>query len=96
MELSHNTTSSIALPLNWSILLSTYSNQEASALWLKTKFGFGQEPTPEAAAGSVLKKNVSVIPLSGIPEKTTKGLGMPGLIVFECTPLGNEEDLGQR
>jgi hypothetical protein len=56
---------------------------DATAIWLERKFDV-------PASGAWASETVFSIPLSsaGGPDS----LGYPGLIVFECTPLGDVTD----
>ena len=72
-----------ALKLPWHIWLSLNPESDATAIWLERKFDM---PT----SGSWVNESVFSIPLSsaGDPAST----GYPGVIVFECTPLGEVTD----
>ncbi|KAF8962842.1 SAC3/GANP/Nin1/mts3/eIF-3 p25 family-domain-containing protein [Flammula alnicola] len=70
------------LKLPWHIWLSMNPESDATAIWLERKFD-----VPES--GSWASESVFSIPLSSASGITA---GYPGIIVFECTPLGDVAD----
>ncbi|KAG6836633.1 hypothetical protein H0H93_005660 [Arthromyces matolae] len=70
-----------ALPQpSWHIWLSMNPDSDATAIWLERKFDV-------PASGSWLSDAVFSIPLRRTTDMTS-----PGLIVFECTPMGGVAD----
>ncbi|KAF9530689.1 SAC3/GANP/Nin1/mts3/eIF-3 p25 family-domain-containing protein [Crepidotus variabilis] len=67
----------------WDIWLSLNPASDATAIWLERKFDM-----PDS--GSWTSESVFSIPLSS--TRTASQRGFPGLIVFECTPLGDISD----
>ncbi|KAJ3510677.1 hypothetical protein NLJ89_g4539 [Agrocybe chaxingu] len=72
-----------ALKLPWDIWLSLNPESDATAIWLEKKFDM-----PES--GAWVSESVFAIPLSSARAPAQKGF--PGVVVFECTPLGDVAD----
>jgi hypothetical protein len=75
--------SSSTLRLPWDIWLSLNPESDATAIWLERKFDM-----PDS--GSWVSDSVFTIPLA--PSKSPRAPGFPGMIVFECTPVGDVVD----
>ncbi|KAF8151652.1 SAC3/GANP/Nin1/mts3/eIF-3 p25 family-domain-containing protein [Crassisporium funariophilum] len=71
------------LKLPWQIWLSMNPESDATAIWLEKKFD-----VPES--GSWVSEFVFAIPLSS--SRASAPLPSPGVIIFECTPLGDVTD----
>ena len=71
------------LKLPWQIWLSMNPDSDATAIWLERKFDV-------PASGSWASESVFSIPISSAGGPSTSGY--PGLIVFECSPLGDITD----
>lgn len=71
------------LKLPWNIWLSMNPESDATAIWLERKFDV-------PASGAWASETVFSIPLSSAGGLDS--VGYPGLIVFECTPLGDVTD----
>lgn len=71
------------LRLSWDIWLSLNPESDATAIWLERKFD-----VPDS--GSWVSESIFTIPLT--PSKGSRAPGFPGLIVFECTPVGDVLD----
>ncbi len=69
--------------LPWDIWLSLNPESDATAIWLERKFDM-----PDS--GSWVSDSVFTIPLT--PSKSPRPPGFPGMIVFECTPVGDMVD----
>lgn len=72
---------SSTLKMPWHIWLAMNPESDATAIWLERKFD-----VPES--GSWTNESVFSIPLSS----ASGTVGYPGVIVFECTPLGDVAD----
>ena len=73
------------LKLPWQIWLSMNPESDATAIWLERKFDI-----PES--GSWMSELIFAIPLSSEVSSGSTMSDSPGMIVFECTPLGNMTD----
>lgn len=69
--------------LPWDIWLSLNPESDATAIWLERKFDM-----PDSGAWA--SESVFTIPLS--TSRSSRSPGFPGLIVFECTPVGDIVD----
>ena len=73
------------LKLPWQIWLSMNPESDATAIWLDRKFDI-------PASGSWVSDSIFAIPLSSEVSSGSILSGSPGVIVFECTPLGDVTD----
>lgn len=71
--------STIALP--WDIWLSLNAESDATAIWFERKFDMPN-------SGYWVSENVFSIPLI-----VSNKVGYPGIILFECTPQNNVDEL---
>ena len=71
--------------LPWQIWLSMNPESDATAIWLERKFDI-------PASGSWASDSIFAIPLSPEVLSGSTVSGSPGVIVFECTPLGDVAD----
>ena len=85
LKVRHPFTSKLA----WQIWLSMNPEYDATAIWLERKFDV-------PASGSWVSDSIFAIPLLSEVPNTTKVSGSPGVIVFECTPLGDVTDTLER
>ena len=73
------------LKLPWQIWLSMNPESDATAIWLDRKFDI-------PASGSWVSDSIFAIPLSSEASSGSILSSSPGVIVFECTPLGDVAD----
>jgi hypothetical protein len=73
------------LKLPWQIWLSINPESDATAIWLDRKFDI-------PASGSWVSDSIFAISLSSEVSSGSILSGSPGVIVFECTPLGDVAD----
>ena len=73
------------LRLPWQIWLSMNPESDGTAIWLDRKFDI-------PASGSWVSDSIFAIPLSSEVSSRSKLSSSPGVIVFECTPLGDVTD----
>ena len=71
--------------LPWQIWLSMNPEVDATAIWLERKFDVPM-------SGSWMSESIFAIPLSSEVSSEPTASGSPGVIVFECTPLGDVAD----
>ncbi|KAF8814570.1 hypothetical protein BYT27DRAFT_7249958 [Phlegmacium glaucopus] len=71
--------------LPWQIWLSMNPESDATAIWLERKFDI-------PVSGSWASDSIFTIPLSSEVSNGSTASGSPGMIVFECTPLGDVAD----
>ena len=73
------------LKLPWQIWLSMNPESDATAIWLERKFDI-------PVSGSWMSDSIFAIPLSSEVSSGSTLSASPGVIVFECTPLGDVTD----
>ncbi|KAF9552870.1 hypothetical protein CPC08DRAFT_822619 [Agrocybe pediades] len=71
--------------LPWNLWLSMNPESDATAIWLERKFDV-------PASGRWASESVFEIPVLPSGSSPSAGNGYPGLVVFECTPLGEIGD----